>query len=407
MKIIGPFTQIITLDHLPMKGGIKDESLEVFVNSAVALDNGKIKAVDKFDVLRKKFPDASIELIETPQVLLPGFIDSHTHICFSGSRANDYAMRVSGKTYLEIAKAGGGIWDTVTQTRNASKSELASLTTMRAERLLHSGITTIEIKSGYGLNVEEELKILRAIKEANEKTKADLIPTCLAAHLKPKDFVGDQHVYLQYIEEKLLPEIQKENLASRIDIFVEETAFSVDAAKEYLKRVRLLGFDTTLHADQFTTGGSAVAVECGAISADHLEASGTNEIELLAKADIVATVLPGASLALGMSYAPARKLLDAGACVSIASDWNPGSAPMGDLLIQASVLGAYEKLSIAETLAGISFRAAKALRLNDRGILKENFIADLQSYPVKDFKEIIYLQGSMKPCSVWKNGERI
>lgn len=407
MKIIGPFVQVITLDHLPMKGSIKDESLEVLMNSAVAVDNGKIKAVDDFDVLRRKFPHASIDLIEMPQVLLPGFIDSHTHICFAGSRANDYAMRVSGKTYLEIAKAGGGIWDTVMQTRNASKSELASLTTMRAERLLHSGITTIEVKSGYGLNVEDELKILRAIKEANEKSRADLIPTCLAAHLKPKDFDGTQEDYLLYIGEQLLPEIQNENLAARIDIFVEETAFSVDAAKEYLKKVRLLGFDITVHADQFTTGGSAAAVACGAVSADHLEASGNKEIELLAKVNIVATVLPGASLGLGMPYAPARKLLNAGCCVAIASDWNPGSAPMGDLLMQASVLGAYEKLSIAETLAGISFRAANALRLNDRGILKENFIADMQAYPVKDFRETIYLQGSLKPSIVWKNGERI
>ena len=254
MKIIGPFVQILTMDHLPVKGSIKDESLEVLISSAIAVDDRKIKCVDNFDVLRKKFPNASIELIETPQVLLPGFIDSHTHICFAGSRANDYAMRISGKTYLEIAKAGGGIWDTVTQTRNASRLELASLTIARAERLLHSGITTIEVKSGYGLNVEEELKILYAIKEANERTKADLIPTCLAAHLKPKDFDGDEIEYLQYIEEKLFPEIQKENLASRVDVFVEETAFSVDAAKEYLKKVRLLGFDITVHADQFTPG---------------------------------------------------------------------------------------------------------------------------------------------------------
>jgi len=407
MKIIGPFVQVITLDHLPMKGSIKDESLEVLMNSALAVDNGKIKAVGKFDVLRRKFPNAILELIETPEVLLPGFIDSHTHICYAGSRTNDYAMRVSGKTYLEIARAGGGIWDTVMQTRSASKSELAGLTTMRAERLLHSGITTIEVKSGYGLNVEDELKILHAIKEANEKTRADLIPTCLAAHLKPQDFDGTEDDYLLHIEQKLLPEIRKENLASRLDIFVEETAFSVDAAKEYLKKVCLLGFDITVHADQFTTGGSAVAVECGAVSADHLEASGDKEIESMAKSDIVATVLPGASLGLGMPYAPARKLLNAGCCVAIASDWNPGSAPMGDLLMQACVLGAYEKLSVAETLAGISFRAAKALRLNDRGILKENFIADMQAYPVKDFREIIYLQGSLKPSIVWKNGVRI
>ncbi|AYD46811.1 imidazolonepropionase [Arachidicoccus soli] len=407
MKIIGPFTQIVTLNHLPLKGSIKDESLEIMMDSGIAVEGDRIKSLDKFDLLKKKYPETTVELIETPQVLLPGFIDNHTHICFAGNRAKDYAMRISGKSYQEIAKAGGGIWDTVMHIRNASKYELVRLTAERANKLLHAGITTIEVKSGYGLNVEEELKILRAIKEANRQTKADLISTCLAAHIKPKDFEGTEEEYLLYIEEKLLPKIKKENLAKRVDIFVEEAAFGIHAAKGYLQRARQLGFDCTVHADQFTTGGSVVAIDGGAVSADHLEASGNKEIRMLADADIVATVLPGASLGLGMPFAPARKLLDAGASVAIASDWNPGSAPMGDLLIQASVLGAYERLSIAEMLAGVTFRAVKALRLNDKGILKENFLADMQAYPVKDYREIFYLQGSLKPNIVWKNGERI
>ncbi|MGF7230934.1 imidazolonepropionase [Arachidicoccus sp.] len=407
MKIIGPFAQIITLDRLPMKGVIKDESLEVLTGCGIAIDEGLITKIASFDLLRIQFPDAIVEEIESPQVLLPGFIDSHTHLCFAGSRAKDYAMRISGKTYLEIAASGGGIWETVTQTRNASNAELTGLTSERANKLLNAGITTIEVKSGYGLNVQEELKILRAIKAAGEETKADLISTCLAAHIKPNDFQGNEVDYLKYVEENLLPIIQRENLSKRIDIFIEKTAFGVGAALGYLRRIKKLGFEITIHADQFTTGGTAVAIECGALSADHLEASGDKEIKMLAEADIVATVLPGASLGLGMPFAPARKLLNGGACVAIASDWNPGSAPMGNLLLEASVLGAYEKLSIPETLAGITFRAAKALRLDNRGILKENFLADLQAYPTRDFRDIFYLQGSLRPSMVWKNGERI
>lgn len=168
-----------------------------------------------------------------------------------------------------------------------------------------------------------------------------------------------------------------------------------------------MGFDITVHADQFSTGGSEVAVNVGAVSADHLEASGEEEIKRLAASETVAVALPGASLGLGMGFAPARKLLNAGACLAIASDWNPGSAPMGDLLLQASVLSAYEKLTTAETFAGLTFRAAKALNLYDRGILEKGKLADMQAYPCTDYREILYHQGKLKPIKVYKKGEAI
>lgn len=407
MKIIGPFAQVVTLDRLPLQGSIPDRALEIRADSAVAVDKGKIAAVDTWDRLIKKYPTTKIERVKGARVLLPGFIDSHTHICFAGNRANDYALRVSGKPYLEIAAAGGGIWDSVTQTREVTGAELTRLTAERADRHLQQGITTIEVKSGYGLNTRDELKMLRSVQDAGKMTRASLISTCLAAHIKPRDFAGDNTAYLQHIAQYLLPVIRKEGLSGRVDIFIDPSAFSETEAKVYLATAKNLGFAITVHADQFTTGGSAVAVASGAVSADHLEACGHEEIRVLAKSGVVATVLPGASLGLGMSYAPARKLLDAGACLAIASDWNPGSAPMGDLLMEACVMGAYEKLSIAETVAGLTIRAAKALGLTDRGILKENYLADMQAYPVEDFREIFYLQGSLKPSEVWKNGKKI
>lgn len=392
----GPFTQILPLTGLPLKGGLKDDQLQVIPDGGIVVENGLILATGDFEALRKQNPSAQINEIEGDSVLLPGFVDCHTHICFAGSRAKDYAMRIQGKTYLEIAKAGGGIWDSVTQTRAADEALLTELLLKRVERHLAEGVTTIEIKSGYGLSVEQELKQLRAIKAASTQTKASLVATCLAAHMVPKDFNGSQSEYLEHVLTDLLPIIKKENLANRVDIFIEESAFNAENATMYLTKAKQMGFDITVHADQFTTSGSKVAVNIGAVSADHLEASRDEEIKSLANSNTIAVTLPGASLGLGMPYAPARKLLDAGACLAIASDWNPGSAPMGDLLMQAAVMSAAEKLSTAEVFAGLTFRAAKALNLTDRGILATGMRADLQVYPVKDYREILYQQGKVR-----------
>ncbi|MFC6100609.1 imidazolonepropionase [Olivibacter domesticus] len=407
MKIIGPFSQIVTLRGMPLKGSLSDNLLDVVVDGAVLVDGAIVKTVDTFDKLHKNFPAAAIEHIHDELTLVPGFIDCHTHLCFAGSRANDYALRVSGKTYLEIAQSGGGIWDTVRQTRLASEHDLMEEIIKRAEKHLHAGITTIEIKSGYGLETAAELRMLRAIKKANQFTTSDLISTCLAAHMLPKDFNGNEVDYLDYIITQLLPTIQKEKLTRRFDIFIEKSAFDRKSALHYLQHIKQLGYDITVHADQFSVGGSEVALLVGALSADHLESSSHHEIHRLANSDTVAVALPGASIGLGMAYAPARKLLDNGACVAIASDWNPGSAPMGQLLTQASILGAYEKLTIAETLAALTYRAAKALNLADRGIIDKGYIADLQAYHTKDYKDIFYYQGSLKPQKVWKNGQQV
>ena len=409
--LIGPFSQILPLSNLPVNGALDDSQLFIVADGGVIVENGKILATGNFKQLRAANPGITVEETISEQVLLPGFVDCHTHICFAGSRAKDYSMRIKGRSYLDIAKAGGGIWDSVVQTRAAEEIMLTQLLQQRARRHLSQGVTTIEVKSGYGLNVENELKQLRAIKKANEPgddfTGADLVPTCLAAHLLPKDFNGDARAYLDHVLANLLPVIKVENLAERVDIFIEESAFNSVDALYYLRAAKAMGFELTVHADQFSTGGLAVAIEAGALSADHLEASTSTEIELLKDAETVAVVLPGASLGLGMHYAPARKLLDAGACVAIASDWNPGSAPMGNLLMQAAVMSAAEKLSAAEVFAGLTYRAAKALNLQDRGTISCGLLADMQAYPCNDYREILYHQGQLQPISVWKNGNKI
>lgn len=407
MKLIGPFKQVVTLANLPLRGKLSDEQIEIIVDGGILVDENKIHAIGNFDTLKSENQNIEIETIEGEQIVLPAFVDSHTHICFGGNRANDFAMRNAGKTYLEIAESGGGIWSSVQHTRNASEEELLITLVERIDFLISLGITTIEVKSGYGLDVENELKMLRMIKKAQEKTQATLVPTCLSAHLKPRDFEGSNEEYLQYILTEILPKVKKENLAKRVDIFIEKSAFQPEESKAFLLKTKELGFEITVHADQFTPGSSRIAVEVGAKSADHLEATIDEDIEFLAQSETVATALPGASLGLGEKFTPARKLLDAGAIVAIASDWNPGSAPMGNLITQASILATFEKLTTAEVLAGMTFRSAFALGLEDRGILKEGLKADFVTYKTNNFQNVLYNQGSLKAEQVYINGVKI
>jgi imidazolonepropionase len=211
--------------------------------------------------------------------------------------------------------------------------------------------------------------------------------------------------YLTFLSYEVFPKIREERLANRVDIFVEEEAFAVADAFPYLQKAKKLGFQLTVHANQFSSGGAFLACKLGARSADHLENLDDEELRTLAQSETSAVILPGASIGLGMQFAPARKLLDAGASLAIATDWNPGSAPMGDLLTQASILMTYEKLNSAEVFSGITFRAAHALGLNDRGRIEKGLTADLVAYPTNDYREILYHQGQMKPLAVWKKGK--
>lgn len=407
MKLIGPFKQIVTLAHLPLRGKLSDEQLEIIEDGGLLIKDGKIADANNFHDLKEQYPNIEVENIENEQVCLPAFTDSHTHICFGGNRANDFAMRNAGKTYLEIAENGGGIWSSVQHTRAASEEELLKTILERINFLISLGITTIEIKSGYGLDVENELKMLRVIKKAQDLTKATLVPTCLAAHSKPKDFEGSSQEYLNFILEEILPKVKEENLARRVDIFIEKSAFLPDESREFLVKAKESGFEITVHADQFTSGSSRIAVEVGAKSADHLEATIDEDIEFLAKSETVATALPGASLGLGEKFTPARKILDAGGILAIASDWNPGSAPMGNLITQASILATFEKLSTAEVLAGITFRSAHALNLSDRGTLEEGKKADFVTFKTDNFHNVLYHQGSLQAQSVYIGGEKV
>ena len=387
--------------NLPERGAISDNSLEIIDDGGVVIEDGKIIEVGDFLSLSKN--DLDVKEITYPCVLLPGFIDSHTHVCHYGNRSDEYAKRNSGISYQQILEEGGGIHNTMNSTSNSTDEQLTDDTLNRLKRHFQEGVLTCEVKSGYAPNLEDEVRMLRIINEIDSSNDIDLIPTCLAAHVTPKIYESSKK-YLDSIVNDLLPIIKEENLSNRVDIFIEEKAFSITEASNFLEKIKN-DFYITAHANQFTSGGLKVGVDNGAVSVDHLEVITDQEIDYLSKSDTTGVVLPGCSLGLGIPFAPARKLLDNNCKVSIASDWNPGSAPMGDLLMQASLLGSTEKLSNAEVLAGITCRAANALSLEDRGSLENGKIADMIGFKTNDFRDILYNQGKLKPSFICKRGK--
>ena len=400
-ELIGPFSQIVTMVNLPERGAISDNSLEIIDDGGVVIEDGKIIEVGDFLSLSKN--DLDVREITYPCVLLPGFIDSHTHVCHYGNRSDEYAKRNSGISYQQILEEGGGIHNTMNSTSNSTDEQLTDDTLNRLKRHFQEGVLTCEVKSGYAPNLEDEVRMLRIINEIDSSNDIDLISTCLAAHVTPKKYESSKK-YLDSIVNELLPIIKDENLSNRVDIFIEEKAFSVTEASNFLEKIKS-DFYITAHANQFTSGGLKVGVDNGAVSVDHLEVITDQEIDYLSKSDTTGVVLPGCSLGLGIPFAPARKLLDNNCKVSIASDWNPGSAPMGDLLMQASLLGSTEKLSNAEVLAGITCRSANALSLEDRGSLENGKIADMIGFKTNDFRDILYNQGKLKPSFICKRGK--
>ena len=389
------------MSNLPLKGAITDEKLEIIENGGVIIDGDKILEVGKFSDLVKK--EKNIFEIDFQSVLVPGFIDCHTHICHYGSRSEEYSKRNAGMSYQQILSEGGGIHNTMTATENASDEELERVTVSRLDRHFNEGVLTCEIKSGYGPDLDQEVRLLNIINKINKNHAMGIIPTCLAAHVTPKIYNSSSE-YLEKIIEELIPVLEKKKLTNRIDIFIEEKAFSVSESFDYLSQLKNK-FDITVHANQFSSGGVKVGVDCGAKSVDHLEVIDDNEIRYLSNSNTSAVVLPGCSLGLGIPFAPARKLLDRNCKLSIATDWNPGSAPMGDLLQQSSLLGSIEKLSSAEVFSAITYRSADALGLNDRGKIEKDKLADFIGFKTDDYRDILYNQGKLKPSFICKRGE--
>jgi imidazolonepropionase len=325
-------------------------------------------------------------------LVVPGLVDCHTHLAFGGWRADEFTRRIQGATYLDIARAGGGILRTVRLTREAGEDSLYQRARGFVREMISLGVTTVECKSGYGLDREHELKLLRVYRRLAESEPVRIVPTFLGAHVVPPEYRDRREAYVALLVDELIPAVAAEKLAACCDVFVEESAFSVDEARRILLAGRVAGLGPKLHADQLTSsGGAELAAEVAALSADHLERISDAGIAALARAGVVAVSLPLASLYLGQPPMPARRLIDAGAAVAVATDFNPGSAPSYHLPLAMTLACTLQRMAPAEALKGATLQAAKALGLAQRvGSLERGKAADFALIDAPDVDHWLY-----------------
>ena len=340
------------------------------------------------------------------RAVIPGLIDPHTHAVWAGNRLNDFEARVSNVSYEEILAAGGGIRSTMKHTAAAALEELVNLALPRLEALMCSGATTIEVKSGYGFTLEAELKMLEAVRVLQSRVPAQLEPTLLI-HVPPKDNL-ERSAYLDMVVNELIPQAAVQKLARAVDVFVEREAFSVAETELILQSARVNKLAIKLHVDQFhAIGGLELGIKYNALSVDHLEASGENQIKALSSSNTVGVILPGVTLHLGLPAAPARKLIDAGAAVAIGTDLNPGSSPIFSVQMALALAVRLNGLTPAEALVSSTVNAAAALGLSDRGRLEVGCRADVVVLEGADWREVAYALGTNPVRNVFIAGELV
>jgi len=359
--------------------------------AAVAWDAGVIRWAGPESELPSAYLKAE-RLDAGGRLVVPGLVDCHTHLVFGGWRGDEFEQRLQGATYLDIARAGGGIMSTVRATRAASDEELHGRALAALEGMRRLGVTTVECKSGYGLDRDTELRILRLVRRLAGETPTRLVATFLGAHVVPAEYRDDRGAYLRLLIDDLIPAIAAEQLATCCDVFVEDTAFSVEEARRVLLAGKAAGLAPKLHADQLSScGGAELAAEVGAVSADHLECASDAGIAAMARAGVVAVSLPIASLYLRQSPMPARKFIDRGVPVAVATDFNPGSAPSYDLPLALMLACNLQRMTPAEALKGATSIAARALGLEGEvGSVAPGYRADLAVIDAPDVNQWLY-----------------
>ena len=382
----------------------KKDDLGVLEHASVIIEGDRIISILPASEVRPRVGDTVIDC--TNKVILPGFVDSHTHAVFAGVRADEFAMRVAGKSYQEIAEAGGGINNSVRAVRAATLDELVSVSRPRLDAALRTGTTTMEIKSGYGLDTENEIKILEAAHLLANESLIEIHTTFLGAHAVPPEFRGRQTEYVKHIITEMLPAVASRNLAKHCDVFCDKGYFTVDESEKIFAAAKKLGMRAKVHADELAeTGGAAMAARVGALSADHLLCVSDAGIAALRDANVVATLLPGTAYFLGLPYAPARRLLDAGCTVALASDFNPGSSPTSNMQMIISLACTQMKMTIEEAITGATLNGAKALGLAEQiGSIEIGKQADMLVCDIPDYREIGYWFGGNLVSTVVKNG---
>ena len=367
-------------------------------NGAVAVLDGKILAVGKSDEILREF-DSEKTIDAGGKVVSPGFVECHTHIVFAGNRLNEFELKIKGADYLEILQNGGGIISTVRQTRKASLADLIEQSRRRLDKMLALGITTAEVKTGYGLDTETELKMLEAILALNDSHEIDLIPTFLPAHAVPPEFKENSDKYVDLICEEMLPlasskfQISNSRFQMFVDVFCEKNAFDLAQSRRVLETAKRLGFKLKAHVDEFTNlGGARMAIELGATSIDHLDAISAEEIALLARSETIGVITPTVNFNFGSTeFADARKLIDSGCAVALSTDYNPGSAPCPSLPNAMAIACRYQKLLPSEAFNAATINAAFAIGLGDKvGSIEIGKQADILIFDTTDFREIAY-----------------
>ena len=387
--------------------GTEMSELAIIRDGGMLIRDGKIDIVSSSEEVAKNAGDAEV-VNAGGRVILPGFVDAHTHLVFAGNRLDDFERRSRGETYEQIARAGGGIWSTVEKTRAASGEELFTQAQNHAKWFLRCGTTTIEAKSGYGLRVEDELKILRVVQRLNEETPLEIVPTFLGAHAVPRELNTDK--YIDLVIDEMLPRIASEKLAEFCDVFCEHGYFDVEQSRRILTAARKLGLGLRMHVDQLSdSGGAQLAGELKATTADHLEKTDEQGIAAMKSAGVQPVLLPGSVYALGSTeYPRARKMIDAGLAVVVATDFNPGSSPTPSMPMILSLACTQMKMSPAEAITTSTINAAYSLNRGDKiGSLERDKLANFSIFECEDYRELTYWFGIPQTHSVYVKGERV
>jgi len=375
--------------------------LGIIPNAALVIDEGRILAAAPMASLTAEIAAASQVIDAHGACVTPGFVDAHTHLVFAGDRAAEFEQRIDGATYQQIAASGGGIIRTVKLTREATEEALFEQSRKHLNWMLRGGTTTLEVKSGYGLNLASELKMLRVIKRLNAATPATLLPTLLGAHALPAEFASHRGDYIRWVIDELIPLVAKEELAQFSDVFCDDHAFTVDEARQIQLAAHAHGLALRLHAEQFRPGtGAALAAELGALSADHLETIEQPELEALRQANVQPILLPGSVFALSRTqYPPARQMVDSGLAIVLATDFNPGSSPIASMPFTISLACVAMRLTPAEAITAATINAAHSLRQAHRvGSLEPGKQADFLIHEFNDYRQLAYfIAAPMRP----------
>jgi len=400
MLVLKNIAQVITLQGPPPpRCGDAMEQLGIIENGAIVIRAERIEWVGPTRDLPDRKPDGQLEIVDglgLKLLALPGFVDSHTHPVFAGTRANEYDLRARGKSYQEIAQAGGGIRASVRQLRTATLNQLADRAERHFRQFLSHGTTTIEAKSGYGLSLEDEMKSLEALALLKTRSRLEVVPTFLGAHAVPEEHESTRGDYVRLLVEEMIPRVAREGLAQFCDVFCDAGYFTVEESRTILLAARQAGLGLRIHAEELArTGGARLAAELGAASADHLEWIQQGDIKALKKAGTVATLLPGTAFNLGLKrYAPARKLIAAGVPVALATDFNPGSCFTLNMQIILSIACSQMKMTPAEAITAATVNGAHSLGISDRlGTIEEGKQADIVLMDVADYRELPYFFG--------------